>query len=89
MAKAGHSLSKTDNNNNFIKQNDSEIMKLLNPHKPRVEDTHTRDTYLIRNDLLERLNKVAAKQSKGFKMRLINYLLEEGLKSLESGEEIK
>ncbi|MDP4099311.1 hypothetical protein OIN60_21580 [Paenibacillus sp. P96] len=50
---------------------------------PRVEDIHTRQTFLIRNDLIARLNRIAAKQNKGFKMRLINYVLEKELDDLE------
>ncbi|MBU8763748.1 hypothetical protein KM868_09600 [Micrococcus luteus] len=55
--------------------------------RARVEDTHTRDTFLIQNDLLKRLNDLAAiekkKGNKGFKKRLINYLLEQELPNLE------
>lgn len=51
--------------------------------KPRVEDTHTRDTYLIRNDLLERFNNLAAGQKRGFKTRFINYVLEKELDKIE------
>ncbi|MBD7971098.1 hypothetical protein, partial [Paenibacillus gallinarum] len=65
--------------NDFLSQ--YELLK--RNRKPRVEDTHTRDTYLIRNDLLARFNKLAEKQEKGFKMRMVNYLLEKELDKIE------
>ncbi|MCR8964141.1 hypothetical protein O0550_13145 [Brevibacillus halotolerans] len=53
----------------------------------RMEDTYTRQTFLIRNDLIERLKRVAATQKKGFKTRLMNYVLEKELDELNpSGE---
>jgi len=61
----------------------SHYYKSIEKQKPRVEDTHTRDTYLIRNDLLERFNKLAKHEKKGFKMRLINYVLEKELNHIE------
>ena len=61
----------------------SHYYKSIEKQKPKVEDTHTRDTYLIRNDLLERFNKLAKNEKKGFKMRLINYVLEKELNHIE------
>lgn len=52
--------------------------------KPTIEETHTRGTYLIRNDLLKRLNKLAKHQHRGFKTHLVNYALERILDELEN-----
>lgn len=51
--------------------------------RPTVEQTHTRQTWLINNELLRRLNKVARNQGRGFKTHLINYALERVLDELE------
>ncbi|WP_217496335.1 hypothetical protein [Paenibacillus algicola] len=41
---------------------DNELLAMLkvDPLKPRDEETYTRDTSLIKNYLLERLNRIAA-----------------------------
>lgn len=52
--------------------------------KPTVEETHTRGTWLIRNDLLKRLEKLARHQQRGFKTHLVNYALERVLDELEN-----
>ncbi len=41
-----------------------------------TEQTHTRRTYLIRNDLVDRLEAEAKQHSRGWPTRLINGLLE-------------
>lgn len=51
--------------------------------KKRMEDTHTRRTFLIRNDLLERLDDTTNKPENFTKTKFINYLLEKGLDQLE------
>ena len=51
--------------------------------RPTVEQTHTRQTWLVNNELLRRLNKVARNQGRGFKTHLINYALERVLDELE------
>lgn len=51
--------------------------------KPTIEDTHTRRTFLVRNDLLKQMDKLAKKQRKGFKTHLLNYALEKALEELE------
>jgi hypothetical protein len=52
--------------------------------KKTIEDTHTRQTYLVRNDLIARLQKTAKNQDKGFKTKAINYALEQFLDDIES-----
>ncbi|MFB4165770.1 hypothetical protein ACE1TI_18725 [Alteribacillus sp. JSM 102045] len=54
--------------------------------KKRVEDTHQRDTFLIRKDLLREFNKMAKKQPKGFKTKAINYALENFLDEVKKNE---
>lgn len=44
--------------------------------KKKKEDLFTRQTYLIRNDLIKRFDKAAATRKKGFKTDVINELLE-------------
>lgn len=54
--------------------------------KERVEDTHTRKTYLVRNDLLDRIEKVSH-STHGFKIEFINFAIELALAEYESLEE--
>lgn len=48
-----------------------------------VEDTHTRQTYLVRNDLIKRLDKLAKNKARGFKTMLVNHAIEKVLEELE------
>lgn len=50
--------------------------------KQRVEDTHTRATYLIKNETLKKLEKISRGKGKGFKTQLVNYALERMLDDL-------
>jgi len=50
--------------------------------KVRVEDTHTRKTYLVRNDLLERIEQVS-NGTHGFKIEFINFAIELALAEYE------
>jgi len=50
--------------------------------KKTVEDTHTRTTFLFRNDLVKRLDKLA-KDKRGFKTMAINKAIENLLNELE------
>src|SRR5699024_11762983 len=63
-------------------ENERSIIDLVKK-KERVEDTHTRNTYLIRNDLMKRLNNYS-KHRRGFKTEFINYVVEQGLDELEN-----
>lgn len=50
----------------------------------RIEDTHTRRTFLIRNDLLKRFDNISKKVgSKGFKTNFINFVISDALNELE------
>lgn len=56
--------------------------------KKRLEDTHTRRTFLVRNDLLDRLDEYAEKADNiSFKTDFINYIIEEALNRLEDENE--
>jgi len=66
-------------------ENERSIIDLVKK-KERVEDTHTRNTFLIRNDLMKRLNYFS-KNRRGFKTEFINYVIEQGLDELESNIE--
>jgi hypothetical protein len=50
--------------------------------KEKVEDTHTRTTFLFRNDLSKRLDKLA-KNKRGFKTLFMNKAIEALLDELE------
>jgi len=63
-------------------ENERSIIDLVKK-KERVEDTHTRNTFLIRNDLMKRLNNFS-KHRRGFKTEFINYVVEQGLDELEN-----
>ncbi|HLQ83085.1 MAG TPA: hypothetical protein VK121_04500 [Pseudogracilibacillus sp.] len=61
----------------------NELSKMIETKK-KMEDTHTRRTFLIENELLERLDKKAKSiENKGFKTSFINYILEKGLDELD------
>jgi len=51
--------------------------------RPKIEDTHSRATWLVKNDLLKRLERLAKNQERGFKTHLVNYALERILEELE------
>lgn len=52
-----------------------------------IEDTHTRETFLLRNDLKLRLEELSKKHKRGFKTELINYSLEKVLEELTQGDQ--
>lgn len=66
---------------------DSQGLKKLRQKatKQRIEDTHTRKTYLVRNDLVDRLED-ASGGTHGFKIEFINYAIESALNELENTE---
>lgn len=70
------SKSKTDND--FIQQFKEKAQK------PTIEETHTRQTYLIKNEILTRLNKLAKGEKRGFKTDLVNYAIEKVIDEIEN-----
>ncbi|NDI36615.1 hypothetical protein [Chengkuizengella sediminis] len=59
------------------KYNKEEFLTNLNKKKSKlkVEDTHTRATYLIENDILKKINALSEKKEKGFKTEFVNFAL--------------
>ena len=51
--------------------------------KATVEDTHKRTTFLMRRDLLERLDKLSEAQGRGYKTEFFNRAIESMLVNLE------
>lgn len=51
--------------------------------KATKEDTHTRQTWLIKNETIKRLDKLAKGKKKGFKTELVNQALEMLLDRIE------
>jgi len=69
-----------ENNYSNLERGLSDIIK----KREKMEDTHTRRTFLVRNELLDRLDKVSKKiNNTGFKTEFINFILEKGLNELE------
>ncbi|WP_047981736.1 hypothetical protein [Ornithinibacillus contaminans] len=56
--------------------------QILSFKKQKIEDTHTRSTFLVRNELLARFDKLA-KGKHGFKTEFINYAIESALNEIE------
>lgn len=50
--------------------------------KKKIDDTHTRKTYLVRNDLHEKLDRIS-KGKHGFKTLMVNKALEAILKDFD------
>jgi hypothetical protein len=66
--------------NNFLKE-------FKKTKKPTVEETHTRQTYLIKNELIAKLEELAAGKDRGFKTHLVNYAIEQAIKQINSNTE--
>lgn len=58
----------------------------LTKKRKKVEDTHSRKTFLVRNDLVKRLNSVAKKNDHGFLTEFINTAIEYGLEQVEKDD---
>ena len=48
-----------------------------------MEDTHKRQTFLIRKDLVNRLNELKLKRKRGFITRFVNYAIESSLDRID------
>jgi|SRR5699024_8793521 len=70
------------------KKEDSDKLSKMVKKKEKMEDTHTRRTFLIKNELLKELDDLAEQiNNTGFKTEFINYAIEEGLSGLKKIEE--
>lgn len=47
--------------------------------KPKVEESHSRRTFLVENELLEELDAIAENKKRGFITSFINYAIENAL----------
>lgn len=79
-------MDKDDGKTNAIPETDDKFQHLTKKKK-KVEDTHTRKTFLVRNDLVKRLNRVAKKSDHGFLTEFINTAIEYGLDQVENNED--
>lgn len=76
-------LTEHDSSNQFDNKNANVLSKLLTGNK-RIKETHTRKTYMIRNDLIKRLDDYAdMAEIVGFKTKFINTVIEQGLNELD------
>ncbi|MFS0728362.1 hypothetical protein [Paenibacillus sp. 1P07SE] len=73
-----------------FRESENEFLKMLevDRRKKTVEETHTRDTFLIENHLLDRLNRLAQLEGKGFKKKFINYVIEKEITNIERAKGI-
>jgi len=56
-------------------------------NRPTVDETHTRTTFLLRNDLSEELNDLASNYKRGFKTDFLNEVIAYGLQGY--GRDVK
>jgi predicted DNA-binding protein len=54
--------------------------------RPTVEETHRRATFLIENELLERLNRLASDRPRGFKTAVVNEGIRRVLDEIEGNK---
>src|SRR5699024_1823042 len=68
-----------------VEDKKNEQLSKIIKKKEKVEDTHTRRTFLVRNELLKELDDLASQiNNTGFKKEFINYVIEKGLIELKS-----
>lgn len=60
------------NYNEDIDSLEKELSILKNSKKQKMEETHTRATFLIEDDILEKFNNICESESRGFKTKAIN-----------------
>ncbi|SDM14740.1 hypothetical protein SAMN05428961_11058 [Paenibacillus sp. OK060] len=65
------------------------ISSLSNTVDLKVEETHTRKTYLIENELLKELDKLCVGKKKGYKTKMINSGLRIVLELVNQNKEFK
>lgn len=68
-----------------VKDKKDEQLSKMVKKKEKIEDTHTRRTFLVRNELLKELDDFASQiNNTGFKTEFINYAIEKGLLELQN-----
>lgn len=63
--------------------------ELILKRRKKVEETHTRKTYLVRNELVDRLEQKKKDIGHGFLTRFINYAIENALDEIDNLERHK
>jgi len=72
---------------NHAAQKQEERLSDLLSDKQKLKDTHVRRTFLVENDLLDKLDEITDKtQNKSFKTEFINYVIRQGLDELSRSE---
>jgi hypothetical protein len=64
-------------------KNHFDTFALSRQGKTTVEESHTRQTFLIENELLSRFNHISQLADRGFKTYFINQILREALENIE------
>jgi len=66
------------------KESSDQLSKIVKK-KEKMEDSHTRRTFLVKNELLNKLDKKSEQiNNTGFKTEFINYVIEKGLEELDA-----
>jgi hypothetical protein len=78
--------SVTDNTKTETEQGTDLLNSFKQTKKLRVEDTHSRYTVLIDNELLKEINRVAKGKGKGFKTWFFNYALKMMLEEIKDNK---
>ncbi|MBU9711559.1 hypothetical protein [Evansella tamaricis] len=81
-----HSANNTKTNDINPLLDAAEVVSKNKKKKINFIDTHTRQTYWIRNDILEALTKIAGNE-KGEKTKIINAALEEHILKLAENKD--
>lgn len=68
-----------ENTPNLTNELDKQFNKTVS--KPKVNDTHTRATFLLQTELNDALNELSGHKGRGFKTQFFNYMVAQGLKS--------
>ncbi|MED2749003.1 hypothetical protein P4278_30875 [Bacillus thuringiensis] len=78
-------INEQKNENKYEYINDKFTEQFLERFNKKVtkEDTHTRQTWLIKNETIKRLDKLSKSKKKGFKTELVNQALERFLNRIE------
>src|SRR5699024_11895767 len=63
--------------------------ELILKRQKKVEETHTRKTYLVRNELVDRLEQKKKDIGHGFLTRFINYAIENALDEIDKFKDRK
>lgn len=74
----------TGSENINTQQEETFLTVFSNKKKPTVEQTHTRATWLVRNDLLKALDELSKGKDRGFRTQLVNYAIEKAINEIRN-----